>query len=504
MYAQLKRISKVFAVLFISMAFAHTLSAQTQIGQDIDGEASQDQSGWSVSMSSDGKRVAIAASEHDGNSFRLGQVRIYELVGGVWSQLGQDIDGISYGDRSGWSVSIAPDGSRVAIGATQWSNSFGDQPAGYVRVYELVGSVWTQLGLDIVGEALNDQSGYSVSMSLDGSRVAIGAIDNDGNANDAGHVRVYELVGGVWTQLGLDIDGEAVRDYSGCSVSISSDGSRVAIGARDNHGSAYEAGHVRVYELVGGVWTQLGLDIDGEAASDQSGSSVSMSSDGSRVAIGAYRNDGNGSEAGHVRVFELVSGIWTQLGLDIDGEAANDWSGYSLSLTSDGSRVAIGAFRNDGNGSDAGHVRVFELVGGVWTQLGVDIDGEVVNDLSGGSVSMSSNGKRVAIGAPWNDGNGTDAGHVRVYDLSGNMSTADLIDENTRISIYPNPTPDKVFIQAELGVKIQLFDIDGKLLSEKEALSNETVFDLSAYAKGMYLLKVTTNKQVVSQQVMKN
>jgi hypothetical protein len=55
-------------------------------------------------------------------------------------------------------------------------------------------------------------------------------------------------------------------------------------------------------------WPQLGLDIDGEAAADYSGQSVSLSSDGSRVAIGASENDGNGIASGHVRVFELISG----------------------------------------------------------------------------------------------------------------------------------------------------------------------------------------------------
>ena len=49
----------------------------------------------------------------------------------------------------------------------------------------------------------------------------------------------------------------------------------------------HDAGHVRVYEYSGGAWTQLGDDIDGEAAGDQSGFSVSLSSDGTRVAIGA-------------------------------------------------------------------------------------------------------------------------------------------------------------------------------------------------------------------------
>ncbi len=89
--------------------------------------------------------------------------------------------------------------------------------------------------------------------------------------------------------------------------------------------------------------TQLGSDIDGEAAGDISGSSVSMSSDGSRLAIGAVRNDGNGMNSGHVRVYEYANNAWTQLGADIDGEAKGETSGESVSMNSAGNRVAIGA-----------------------------------------------------------------------------------------------------------------------------------------------------------------
>ena len=89
--------------------------------------------------------------------------------------------------------------------------------------------------------------------------------------------------------------------------------------------------------------------------------SVSLSSDGTRVAIGATVNDGNGNDAGHVRIYEYSAGSWTQLGADIDGEAADDDSGSSVSLSSDGTTVAIGARCNDGNGTDAGHVRVYSI-----------------------------------------------------------------------------------------------------------------------------------------------
>ena len=109
------------------------------------------------------------------------------------------------------------------------------------------------------------------------------------------------------------------------------------------------------------VFEQVGDDIDGENVEDKSGYSVSLSSDGSVVAIGAPGNDDAGTYAGHVRIYQNVSGTWTKVGNDIDGEAANDYSGRSVSLSSDGSVVAIGAPYNDGAGYAAGHVRVYKL-----------------------------------------------------------------------------------------------------------------------------------------------
>ena len=63
----------------------------------------------------------------------------------------------------------------------------------------------------------------------------------------------------------------------------------------------FNSGHVRIYEWNGSSWVQQGQDIDGEAADDYSGGSVSMNASGDRVAIGAGGNDGNGNDnRGHV------------------------------------------------------------------------------------------------------------------------------------------------------------------------------------------------------------
>ena len=162
------------------------------------------------------------------------------------------------------------------------------------------------------------------------------------------------------------------------------------------------------------TWVQEGADIDGEAQKDFSGSVVSMSSDGQTVAIGAKNNDGNGSNSGHVRVYKWSGTAWDKMGSDIDGESEGDYSGWSVSISSDGLTVAIGAINNDGNGSNSGHVRVYEWSGTAWDQKGADIDGEAQGDQSN-FVSISSDGETVAVGAPSNGGNGPASGHVRVY-----------------------------------------------------------------------------------------
>jgi hypothetical protein len=392
-----------------------------QIGADIDGENSGDQSGYSVSLSADGTTVAIGAWLNGGNGTNSGHVRIYQWNGSTWTQKGSDIDGEAAGDYSGISVSLSADGTTVAIGADY--NDGNGTNSGHVRIYQWNAGTtsWTQKGSDINGEAANDSSGISVSLSDDGTTVAIGAKFNDGNGSDSGHVRIYQWNAGTtsWTQKGSDINGEAADDQSGISVSLSADGTTVAIGAWLNDGNGTNSGHVRIYRWNTGTsqWTKLGSDLDGEAADDYLGVSVSLSDDGTTVAIGADFNDGNGTNSGHVRVYQWNAGTtsWTQLGSDIDGEAAGDYFGASVSLTADGTTVAIGADYNDGNGSNSGHVRIYHWNGSTWTQRGSDIDGEAVDDYSGWSVALSDDGTTIAIGAP---GNRSNSGHVRIYSLS--------------------------------------------------------------------------------------
>ncbi|WP_298340835.1 T9SS type A sorting domain-containing protein [uncultured Algibacter sp.] len=458
-----------------------------QVGTDIDGgEPIGGSSGVKISISSDGNIVAIGATANNGNGERSGHVRIYENVSGVWTQIGDDIDGEAAFDRSGSSVSLSSDGNIVAVGAV--FNDGNGNASGHVRIYENVSGTWTQIGDDIDGEATGDLSGHSVGLSSDGNIVAIGATQNDGNGSSSGHVRIYENVSGVWTQIGDDIDGEAADDRSGSRLSLSSDGNIVAISGDFNDGNGEASGHVRIYENVLGIWTQIGDDIDGEASGDRFGLGLSLSSNGNIIAIGTGENDGNGEASGHVRIYENVSGIWTQIGDDIDGETAGDFLGRSVSLSSDGSIIAIGVPGNDENGPDSGHVKIYRNISGVWTQVGTTINGEATGDLSGQSVGLSSDGRVIAIGAP---GNAKNSGHVRVYDLSAVLSTKSF--ERDYFSYHPNPVTDILNIELKQDIKLKKVNIYN-LQSQYLYSVKTSKIDVSNLSSGMYFIEVETNQ----------
>ena len=234
--------------------------------------------------------------------------------------------------------------------------------------------------------------------------------------------------------------------------------------------------------------TQLGSDINGEAAGDYSGNSVSLSSDGTIVAIGANFNDGNGSNSGHVRVYEYSGSSWSQLGADIDGDSSGDYSGRSVSLSSDGTIVAVGAPYNDGNGSNSGHVRVYQYSDSSWSQPVLDIDGEAADNYSGYSVSLSSDGTIVAVGAPYNGGNGSDSGHVRVYDIeTPTISSVSLAADNSTITVT---TSKSVYNSSGGSSDLEATDFALSISGGSATLTSATPTSISKTSQSIWVLGV--------------
>jgi hypothetical protein len=179
-----------------------------------------------------------------------------------------------------------------------------------------------------------------------------------------------------------------------------------------------------------------GSELSGEATGDAVRDiCIYTSNDAARVSRGWPREYGSGT--GHIRIFELQWSVtWSQMGSDIDGAAAGDKFGTSVSFSGDGSRVAVGS---PGNGK--GDIKVYVYENSVWTKLGETIVGTITGDQFGHSVSLSTNGLRVGVGPDVTTGD--TRGYASVYALQTseeekffmhnrfNFSSSDNFDENT-------------------------------------------------------------------------
>ena len=368
-----------------------------QNGFKLDGEATDDWSGVSVSAAGDINNdkiddLLVGADSHDNNAGRSYAVFGGPTVGGsgvlklssLNGKNGFKLDGEVVSDHSGYSVSAAEDinddgVADLLVGAYAHSGGgrsyvvFGGTTVGGSGVLALA-NLNGKNGFKLNGEAADDWSGNSVSGlgDVNGDGVADLLIGAPNHASNTG--RSYVVFGGptvgssgivalssLNSNSGFKLDGEAVHDHSGWSVSGAGDfnGDGVADLLVGAYGHASGAG--RSYVVLGGPTVgnsgelalsslngENGFKLDGEAASDGSGYSVSAAGDinGDGVAdlvVGAPYHANNkgrsyvvfgGPSAGGSGVLPLSS-LNGMNGFKLDGEAADDESGCSVSGAGD-------------------------------------------------------------------------------------------------------------------------------------------------------------------------
>ncbi len=253
---------------------------------------------------------------------------------------------------------------------------------------------------------------------------------------------------------------------------------------------------------------------------------MALSSDGQRLAVGAYQNDGNGSGAGHTRIFYLVNGRWARVGRDIDGQAAGDQSGYSVSFSADGQTLAVGAPKNSSSGSEAGQVRVFSLEQVLPVELtylraspsagAIQLDWQTATEEenAGFHVEHSSNG-RDWVELAFISGAGTSRmdqtyGYLhrspapgsnyyrlRQEDFDGTTTLSDLVlviypDPTAELLIFPNPVARSLHWSSRLLLKdapftVTVHDAMGRQVLFTQRRDPLSVADLPT---GMYTLRL--------------
>uniref|UniRef100_A0A7S1VMH7 Uncharacterized protein n=1 Tax=Grammatophora oceanica TaxID=210454 RepID=A0A7S1VMH7_9STRA len=350
----------------------------------------------------------------------------YAFTEKSWEQVGKPLFGEEDEDQAGFSMSMSNDGFRVVVGARR-ASSDGTNRQGGVKIYRygLPGGQPGWIEEDtIYGVAANDMFGFSVSLSGNGRRLAVGSIGNDNNGKNAGFVEMYELQGRNWRLIG-DFTGEAEGDVFGASVALNTDGSHLAVGA-PYHASEdlQRSGKVYFYEDVGfadePVWERSRPPLSGGAEEDRFGWSVGFSEDASRVVVGAPL-DGNREEGGYAQAYQFVGlrNNWAQLGRDLTENNANDRFGYSVSIDGSGRHIAVGAFNSTTIvGSNAGHALVYRLEQDDWETLGQELRGGERSGNFGFSVQISSDGNYVVAGAPNTRNSEGGRGLAQVYQIS--------------------------------------------------------------------------------------
>ena len=310
-----------------------------------------DFAGTSVSLSADGSVVAIGADGHDGNK---GQVRIYEYEGSTLSsdELNTKIEiDLNFSDKvfpylqnfqnnerqsEIQDITIKNSTGQIVESFNIWKDVVGNNSDTQWRSYgdnslKIIPNNTFEIGTDqyvieIEPDVLVDINGDKVSeltslrfsiqdinppslQSIETEKPIDSGVSNDFTAIDS-HIKLtfseeVELTENPSihiVKLSSDIDGDFAGDNSGFSVSLSANGSVVAIGAISHDGGK---GQVRIYENRNGTWTKIGDDIDGEFAGDQAGRSLSLSADGSEVA----------GESGDKRLDVVLGGEDEMLGL---------------------------------------------------------------------------------------------------------------------------------------------------------------------------------------------
>lgn len=485
-----------FVSFFLFASFTSTLLAQfTQVGPRLDGNAPNDNFGFSVAMDTLGKTIAVGAPLYD-NDF--GQVRVYTEFQGVWTQLGQDLNGTEIGQQFGFSTALSANGRILALGGLSGSMS---SPGGHARVYEYTGGQWTLLGSPILGAASSDQFGSSIDLSADGRRMVVGAREESTAGADAGQASVFEWINNTWSLVGSPINGEAAGDECGTAVAISADGNRILVGSPGWDGTGSDQGQIRAYNWDGSMWVLIGTSIDGQTAGESFGGSLDISADGETI-VGAASLHDHGAGFGSVRAYSFVGLDWVQKGTDIRGNSDFEAFGQSVRVNKKGQDIVIGTQSADDIGLSSGRVNVvtFDVNSGDWVEKYSPITGTASFDNLGKSVAMNAAGNRFIVGANLA---GATAGYTEIYQDSIMPVGIKTAFANHQLQVFSREQSVHIISAIPFQqLEIQVLDLTGRTIIQKKGLIYQEQHLLLPEEQGVYLIRLIDGKNQFTQKII--
>ena len=346
-------------------------------------------------ISGDGNTIAISFGDQGRSK---GKVSVYKNVDDNWLKIGTDIPRQKSQELEYNTTALNYDGNILAI-ASDYETINGDARTGLVRVYQNNKGSWNQLGSDIVGDTIYSHVGSSISLSSDGKTIAVGAM---GYKNATGYVKVFKLVNNNWKLLGSPIYGPVEASFWGSSVSLSGNGNFLAVSTNYTG----NGGELRTYRLINNDWTQIGSKFTAPANDDLK--VTKLSQDGETIAI-SYYNFRNAS-ANYFRVFEINNGNWSKT---FESKTASTFN-VPFGISQDGETIAFEKItlvgqKVSGADSFSSNLRVFKKDQNNWKLLRqnfMNISWATSLSLSDdGSILSISGGYHITNGRPtWSNG----------------------------------------------------------------------------------------------------
>ncbi len=385
--------------------------------------ANGDQFGISVAIS--GTRVVVGAFRDDTGATDSGCAYVYDLANATPEVPVATIPNPrpATGDFFGLSVGIS--GTRVVIGASQDNTSATF--AGSAYVYELSSATPTVPVVTLNNPSPSAYDYFGRAVAISGFRVVVGAADDDTGAQNAGSAYVYDLSSATPMAPVATLNNPSPAQSDGFGVWVAISGTRVGVGAALDDTGAFDAGSAYIYDLNSATLTApvVTLHNPSPEGSEFFGR-VAIS--GTRVVVTAQHDHTGADSAGSAYVYDL-SGATPEVPvatLNNPGPVAGEWFGFAVAIS--GTQLVVGTPRDGTVGAAAGSAYVYDLATATPTAPVATLNDPGLGssgDRFGHSTALS--GTRMVVGAYGSDKNAPDAGSAYVYDLASATPTVPVL-----------------------------------------------------------------------------
>ena len=417
-----------------------------------------------------------------------------------WSQIGNTIEGSSY-NNAGFSVDINGAGDVIVVGFP-----FADDDRltnmGSVKVYNYINNSWHLKGNTITNPSeSNGYFGYSVSITHDGNKIAIGDADNFVG------VYIFNESTNIWV-MNFFTGNFSSGKQLGRSVSLNkTDGTTLAFGEPKNGN-----GIVYIYKFISGNWVRSNVenntppitpfssiqtDMIGTPTNNNYGRCVKLSDNGEIILF-----SGNGT----VKLFSY-SGPFGDYGLHNWGEIADincvnlhNTTETIATMNSDSSYVAVISASTSNNNTVSiystfvpGNIGTYAIDGSI-TYTNIQPVNDGVNNIAT-SFSFDSSGTQLAIGGPFDQ----NVGSVSVYIKSGNIWSQvgnDIVDNGHNSNNYKT--------NASFGASVALNANGSYVAIGAPYYNNNLTSNGSAYVYGPVTICLHADTAVLTDKGYKN